>query len=114
MPKRLGGIIIGCKDKDLFMAFNRGPQRYSKIGSKVSRRGETHRDTLHLLTLIDMQGQARTGTRKNSFSLSVQLTTSSIGNLTRLILTLAICDDHTYIHTKRNKDKRHDEPEYIA
>ena len=29
----------------------------------------------------------------------VQLTTSRIGNLTRLILTLARCDDHTYIHT---------------
>ena len=31
----------------------------------------------------------------------VQLTTSRIGNLTRLIHTLAICDDHTYtyIHT---------------
>ena len=28
-----------------------------------------------------------------------QLTTSRIGNLTRLIHTLAICDDHTYIHT---------------
>ena len=28
----------------------------------------------------------------------VQLTTSRIGNLTRLVLTLAIlCDDHTYI-----------------
>ena len=27
----------------------------------------------------------------------VQLTTSRIGNLTRLILTLAICDDHMYI-----------------
>ena len=27
----------------------------------------------------------------------VQLTTSSIGNLTGLILALAICDDHTYI-----------------
>ena len=26
----------------------------------------------------------------------VQLTTSMIGNLTRLILTLAICGDHTY------------------
>ena len=26
-----------------------------------------------------------------------QLTTSRIGNLTRLIYTLAICDDHTYI-----------------
>ena len=27
----------------------------------------------------------------------VQLTTSRIGNLVRLILTLAICDDHTYL-----------------
>ena len=31
------------------------------------------------------------------FIFSVQLTTSRIGNLTRLILTLAKCDDHTYI-----------------
>ena len=29
----------------------------------------------------------------------VQLTTSRISNLTRLILTLAVCDDHTYINT---------------
>ena len=29
------------------------------------------------------------------FIFPVQLTTSRIGNLTRLILTLAICDDHT-------------------
>ena len=29
----------------------------------------------------------------------VQMTTNRIGNLTRLILTLVICDDHTYIHT---------------
>ena len=42
--------------------------------------------------------QARTGTRKYYFS-SVELTTSRIGNLTRLIHTLATCDDHTYIHT---------------
>ena len=28
-----------------------------------------------------------------------QLTTSRTGNLTWLILTLAVCDDHTYIHT---------------
>ena len=32
------------------------------------------------------------------FIFPVQLTTSRIGNLTRLIHTLAICDDHTYIH----------------
>ena len=29
----------------------------------------------------------------------VQLTTSRIGNLTRLVRTLAVCDDHTYIRT---------------
>ena len=29
----------------------------------------------------------------------VRLTPSRIGNLTRLILTLAICDDHKYINT---------------
>ena len=28
----------------------------------------------------------------------VQLTTSRIGNLSRLILALALCDDNTYIH----------------
>ena len=42
--------------------------------------------------------QARTRTGKYSF-FPVQLTTCRIGNLTRLIHTLAICDDHTYIHT---------------
>ena len=31
------------------------------------------------------------------FIFLVQLTTSKIGNLTRLIYTLAICDDYTYI-----------------
>ena len=31
------------------------------------------------------------------FIFPVQLTTSRIGNLTRLIHTLVICDDHTYI-----------------
>ena len=33
------------------------------------------------------------------FIFPVQLTTSRIGNLTRLILPLAIRDDHTYIYT---------------
>ena len=32
------------------------------------------------------------------FIFPVQQTTGRIGNLTRLILALAICDDHTYIH----------------
>ena len=36
------------------------------------------------------------GDREMSF-FPVQLTTSRIGNLTRLIHTLAICDDHTYV-----------------
>ena len=40
--------------------------------------------------------QARTETGKICI-FPVQLTTSRIGNLTRLILTLATCDDHTYI-----------------
>ena len=38
--------------------------------------------------------QARTGTGKY-LCFPVQLTTSRIGNLTQLILTLAICDDHS-------------------
>ena len=40
--------------------------------------------------------QARTGTGEYSF-FPVQLTTSRIGNLARLILTISICDDYTYI-----------------
>ena len=35
---------------------------------------------------------------KEIFIFPVQLTTSRIGNLTRLIHTLAISDDYTYIH----------------
>ena len=37
--------------------------------------------------------QAQTGTGKKKY---FQLTTGRIGNLTRLIHTLAICDDHAY------------------
>ena len=44
--------------------------------------------------------QARMGTGKYDLFL-VQLTTSRIGNLTRLIHILAICDDRTHIHTMR-------------
>ena len=40
--------------------------------------------------------QARMGTGKKLI-FPVQLTTSRIDNLTRLILTLGICDDHTYM-----------------
>ena len=39
------------------------------------------------------------GDRK-TFIFPVQLTTSRIGNLPRLILSLATCDDYTYIHTE--------------
>ena len=43
--------------------------------------------------------RARTGTGKNNLPYSpIQLTTNMIGNLTRLIPTFAICDDHTYIY----------------
>ena len=34
----------------------------------------------------------------------VQLTTSRIDSLTRLILTLAMCDDHAYMQKNRNKN----------
>ena len=45
--------------------------------------------------LVRPNFQVQTGTgKKNVFP--VQLTTNRIGNLTRLILTLATCDDHTY------------------
>ena len=41
-----------------------------------------------------------TNADREIFIFPVQLTTSRIGNLTRLIHTLpAICDGHTYIHT---------------
>ena len=33
------------------------------------------------------------------FICPVQLTTTRTGNLTRLILTLVICDDHTYVRS---------------
>ena len=36
---------------------------------------------------------------REEFIFPVQLAKSRIGNLTRLILSLVICDDHTYIHT---------------
>ena len=38
---------------------------------------------------------------RGEFIFPVQLTTSRIGNLTRSIHTLAICDDHTYIHNTK-------------
>ena len=46
-------------------------------------------------------------TRPNSQVLifPVWLTTSRIGNLTLLILTLAICDDHTYMHQLFYQDR---------
>ena len=56
--------------------------------------------------------QARTGTGKYFFSF-VQLTTGRIGNLTRLILTLAICDDLIYIvYGSYPASKRKIQPEY--
>ena len=42
--------------------------------------------------LARLNSQAQTGTRKKK-KIPVQLTTSRIGNLTRLTLTLVICDD---------------------
>ena len=40
---------------------------------------------------------------RETFIFPVQLTTSRIGNLTRLILTLAICDDHAFIYISTSK-----------
>ena len=44
--------------------------------------------------------QARMGTGEYSL-FPVQLTMSRVGNLTRLIHILAVCDDGTHIHTMR-------------
>ena len=55
MSKCLGGIV-GCKDKNLFMAFLIRFPNGSNIGSTISYRGETHSYTVHLHTLIAMQG----------------------------------------------------------
>ena len=53
--------------------------------------------------LARTNSQARTGTREILIFL-VQLTTSRIGNLTRLIHTLAIyVTIHTYIHSSQSK-----------
>ena len=40
----------------------------------------------------------------------VKLTTSRIGNLTRLILNVAICDDHTYIQEAGCEARHHPRP----
>ena len=47
--------------------------------------------------LARTNSQARTNVDREIFIFPVQLTTCRIGNLTRLIHTLDICDDHTYI-----------------
>ena len=55
--------------------------------------GDEQADAGRETRLARPNSQARTGTGKYEI-FTVQLTTSRIGNLTRLILTLAICDDH--------------------
>ena len=45
--------------------------------------------------LVRPNSQARNGDMENII-FPVPLITNRMGNLTRLILTLAICDDHTY------------------
>ena len=62
------------------------------------------------MSRLTRDGTAENPSRETKFSdgangdrgkliFSVQLATSRIGNLTQLIHTLAICDDHLYIHT---------------
>ena len=57
------------------------------------------RDCRTRLARPNSQARTRIGTYE-VLIFPVQLTASRIGNLTRLIhITLATCDDHTYIHT---------------
>ena len=47
---------------------------------------------------VDAERDCRTVSRDQTLRRRTGSGKSRIGNLTRLILTLAICDDHTYIH----------------
>ena len=46
--------------------------------------------------LAEPNSQARTGADREIFIFPVELTTSRVGNITRLIHTLAISDDNVY------------------
>ena len=65
----------------------------SKYGDEQADAGRYFRTRFCETKLLGPNGD------REMFIFPVQLATSSIGNLTRLILTLAICDDHTYIRT---------------
>ena len=75
-----------------------GTRKYDHIFLNMEMRRLTRDGSDCRTRLVKLNSQARTtGTRKHSFS--VFSCTSRNGNLTRLILTLAICDGYTYIQT---------------
>ena len=76
-------------------------QIQSEYGNEQADTGQEYRTRL-----ARTNSQARTGTEKLFFP--VQLNTCRIDNFTRLIHTLAICDDHTI------KFQRLEEEELVA
>ena len=77
------------------------------LGMEMSRltRDETAEPVPRDQTLRRERGQG-------NIHFPVQLTTSRIGNLTQLILTLVICEDHTYI-TYLDNDMKNMLPPYF-
>ena len=88
----LGFTIATIHKKAATAEIGRNPTRFSL--SMENEHATAGRDCRTRLARPNCQ--ARRGTGKYLF-FPIQLTTSRIGNLTRLILTLGICDDHTYI-----------------
>ena len=70
-----------------------------KIQTQPTEYGEEQadagRDCRNRLARPNYQARTGTGGDREKHIFPVQLTTSRIGNHTRLILTVAICDDHT-------------------
>ena len=91
MSKRLVGGIIGCKYKTSLWYLNRffaDGINSNIIGSTVDEQADAVRDCR--TRLARPNSQARTNADREIFIFLVQLTTCRIGNLTRLIHTLAI------------------------
>ena len=97
-------IAVLIKSMDAAAEIGRNPVSKHQIqpenGDEQADAGRDYRTRL-----TRPNSQAGTGTGKDSF-FPVQLTKIRIGNLDRLIPTLAICDGHTYIHTEIPPPKR--------
>ena len=78
------------------MELGRNPASKHPIQSEYYGDKEADAGRDYRTRLAGPNSQAGTGTGKKIL-LPVQLTMTRIGNFTRLILTLAISDDHTYI-----------------